>query len=186
MIDIVESTHIAGVKLANLRSYGDERGRFVETFRADWFPERAWNVVQTNRSDSRSGVLRGLHYHFNQVDYWCPVAGRMRVGMADLRQGSPSYGVSQVIDLDGAQPVGVFIPVGVAHGFYAVTDVILTYVVDNYYSGDDEFGVAWNDPDLAVPWNVEDPILSGRDAQNALLTNIAADYLPHYSENSNP
>ena len=186
MTDIVESTHIAGVKLAHLRSFGDERGRFLETFRADWFPERGWNVVQTNRSDSQAGVLRGLHYHFKQVDYWYPVAGHLRVGMADLRQGSPTYGASQVIELDGAQPTGVFIPIGVAHGFYAVTDVILTYVVDNYYSGDDEFGVAWDDPVLAVGWNVDKPILSDRDMRNPRLADIAAEALPRYSENSHP
>ena len=84
MTEIVESGHIAGLKIARLTAFGDERGRFLETFRKDWFPERSWEIVQTNRSDSRAGVLRGLHYHFQQVDYWYVPRGRIRVGLADL------------------------------------------------------------------------------------------------------
>ena len=77
-----------------------------------------------------------------------------------------------MIEIGDENQMGVFIPVGVAHGFYAVTDVTLTYLVDNYYDGADELGVAWNDPALGVAWNVVDPILSGRDQQNPLLMNI--------------
>ncbi|MFN3981735.1 MAG: dTDP-4-dehydrorhamnose 3,5-epimerase family protein, partial [Caldilinea sp.] len=59
MTEIVESSRISGVKIARLKAVSDERGRFLETFRKDWFPERSWEIVQTNRSDSRAGVLRG-------------------------------------------------------------------------------------------------------------------------------
>jgi dTDP-4-dehydrorhamnose 3,5-epimerase len=178
MTEIVASTEIAGIKIAHLRAIGDERGRFMETFRKAWFPERSWEIIQTNRSDSKAGVLRGLHYHFHQVDYWyCPF-GIARVGLADLRRSSPTYGASQLLEIGDGNPVGVFIPCGVAHGFYAVTDVTLTYLVDNYYDGDDEFGVAWNDPTLAVPWGVTDPILSGRDRKNLLLTAIPEQHRP--------
>ena len=172
MTEIVASTQIEGVKFAQLRAFGDERGRFLETFRKNWFPERTWEIVQTNRSDSKAGVLRGLHYHFRQVDYWYCAAGVLRVGLADLRRSSPTYGKSQVIEIGDANQMGVFIPCGVAHGFYAATDVTLTYLVDNYYDGGDELGVAWNDPVLAVPWGVEEPILSGRDRSNPLLQDI--------------
>jgi dTDP-4-dehydrorhamnose 3,5-epimerase len=68
--------------------------------------------------------------------------------------------------------------VGVAHGFYALTNATLTYLVDNYYSGADELGVAWDDPDLAVPWQVIDPILSARDRANRRWKEIPADQLP--------
>ena len=172
MTEIVASTQIEGVKFAQLRAFGDERGRFLETFRKNWFPERAWEIVQTNRSDSKAGVLRGLHYHFRQVDYWYCAAGVLRVGLADLRRSSPTYGKSQVIEIGDANQMGVFIPCGVAHGFYAVTDVTLTYLVDNYYDGGDELGVLWNDPVLAVPWGVAEPILSARDRSNPLLHDI--------------
>lgn len=172
MTEIVESTKIQGVKFAHLRAFGDERGRFMETFRKGWFPERTWEIVQTNRSDSKAGVLRGLHYHFRQVDYWYCAAGILRVGLADLRRSSPTYCASQVIEIGESNQVGVFIPCGVAHGFYAVTDVTLTYMVDNYYDGGDELGVAWDDRSLAVPWGVDAPILSGRDQKNPLLQDI--------------
>ena len=67
---------------------------------------------------------------------------------------------------------------GVAHGFVTLTDAILIYIVDNYYNGSDEYGVAWNDPEIAVPWGVESPIVSPRDAKNPLLKDISPDKLP--------
>ena len=178
MTEIVNSTIIPGVKFAHLRAFADDRGRFMETFRKGWFPERSWEIVQTNRSDSRAGVLRGLHYHFRQVDYWYVPAGRMRVGMADLRVGSSGFGRSQTIEIGDDNATGIFIPPGVAHGFLALTDVTLTYLVDNYYDGGDELGVAWNDPDLAVEWLFDTPILSGRDSANPRLCDIPRSQLP--------
>jgi dTDP-4-dehydrorhamnose 3,5-epimerase len=178
MTEIRASTTIEGVKFAHLRAFSDERGRFLETFRKGWFPERTWEIVQTNRSDSKAGVLRGLHYHFRQVDYWYCMAGVLRVGLADLRRSSPTYCASQVVEIGDANQMGVFIPCGVAHGFYAVTDVTLSYIVDNYYDGGDELGVAWDDPSLAVPWGVGAPILSARDQKNPLLENILEQHRP--------
>ncbi|HQY91453.1 MAG: dTDP-4-dehydrorhamnose 3,5-epimerase [Caldilinea sp.] len=172
MTEIIESSHIVGVRFARLKAFGDDRGRFLETFRKDWFPERTWEIVQTNRSDSRAGVLRGLHYHFHQVDYWYVPRGRVRVGLADLRRASPTFGASEVIEIGDHNDTGIFIPTGVAHGFYALTDATLTYLVDNYYDGSDEFGVAWDDPTLAVAWGVTEPILSGRDRANPRLADI--------------
>ena len=178
MTEILESSTIAGVKFVRLSAFGDERGRFLETFRKSWFPERSWEIVQTNRSDSKAGVLRGLHYHFHQVDYWYVASGRIRVGLADLRATSPSYKASEVIEIGEEQQIGVYIPTGVAHGFLALTDATLTYMVDNYYNGADEFGVAWDDPELAVPWGAAAPILSGRDQRNPRLADIPLAHLP--------
>ena len=70
MTFIENCARIDGIKYVHLRGFGDERGRFMETFRREWFPERSWDMIQANRSDSVAGVLRGLHYHFHQVDYW--------------------------------------------------------------------------------------------------------------------
>lgn len=181
MTEIILSDKIEGVKFTQVHAFGDDRGRFMETFRKEWFPERAWDIVQANRSDSQAGVLRGLHYHLHQVDYWFVVRGTVRVGMADLRRGSPTFGASQTIEIGDNNLMGVFIPIGVAHGFYTVTDATLSYLVDNYYDGDDEFGVAWDDPTLAVDWAVHEPILSGRDLANPTLANIPAEQMPVYS-----
>lgn len=178
MSDIQESTIIKDVQIAYLKPFGDSRGRFMETFRKEWFPQRSWEVIQTNRSDSKAGVLRGLHYHFQQVDYWYVINGKIRAGLVDLRPHSPTFGKAQTIEMGEENQVGVFIPVGVAHGFVALTDVTLIYVVDNYYSGADEFGVAWNDPELAVPWGVDSPLISPRDAANPRLRDITPDKLP--------
>lgn len=172
MAAITEMTQIAGVKIVDLRPLGDDRGRFTETFRTEWFPERAWHQIQSNRSDSMAGVLRGLHYHFQQVDYWYVSQGRIRIGLADLRRSSPTYGASVALDVDGAAPQGVFIPPGVAHGYLALTPATIIYIVDQFYNGSDEMGVAWNDPELAVHWQWPDPILSERDQKNPLWRNL--------------
>lgn len=169
---------LADVILTNLRTFKDDRGQFVETFRASWFPQADWSRVQTNRSDSARGVLRGLHYHFRQVDYWVVTRGRIRVGLADLRPDSPSYLKSAVVDLDAETPSGLFVPIGVAHGFYALTDCTLTYLVNNYYDSSDEHGVAWDDPELAVPWGVTSATLSPRDTANRVWREIPPDERP--------
>ena len=179
MPTITESTLSPGVLHVELRPFADERGRFTETFRKEWFPQRAWNNVQSNRSDSRPGVLRGLHYHFNQVDYWYVAAGRIRVGLADLRRSSPAFRRTTTIDLDAADNRGLYIPTGVAHGFLALSDVTLFYTVDNYYDGGDEFGLAWDDPDVVVGWQAPAaPIVSGRDAANPRFSAIPFASLP--------
>lgn len=172
MPQIQESTLIKGVQLVSLKPFGDERGRFMETFRKEWFPQRSWEIVQTNRSDSMAGVLRGLHYHFKQVDYWYVVNGRIRVGLCDLRPGSSTYRAAQTIEMGAENQLGLFIPTGVAHGFVALTDATLIYLVDNYYDGADEYGVAWNDPEIGLSWGVESPLLSARDAANPRLSEI--------------
>ncbi|MEM7346822.1 MAG: dTDP-4-dehydrorhamnose 3,5-epimerase [Chloroflexota bacterium] len=177
MPDIQESAHIEGLQIVTLKAFGDDRGRFMETFRKEWFPQRSWDILQMNRSESTAGVLRGLHYHFYQVDYWCVLAGTIRAGLYDMRPDSPTYGTTQTIEMGETNEIGLFIPIGVAHGFITLTDATLTYVVDNYYNGDDEHGIAWNDPEVAMPWGVEAPVLSSRDADNPWLKDIPQDKL---------
>jgi dTDP-4-dehydrorhamnose 3,5-epimerase len=179
MANIVASSYIQGVKLVQLTAFADARGRFIETFRKEWFPERSWEAFQTNRSDSKAGVLRGLHYHFRQIDYWYVPNGRIRVGLADLRRSSPTYRATEVIEIGEEQQVGVFIPSGVVHGFLALTDATLTYLVDQYYASSDELGVAWNDPTLQVPWGVSEVVISDRDRQLPFLQDIEPAKLPH-------
>lgn len=175
-----ESKLISGVYIVKLQIFADERGRFMETFRKEWFPQRSWDIVQSNRSDSKANVLRGLHYHHQQVDYWYVPHGRLRVGLADLRPSSPTHLATQTIELGDHNEAGVFIPIGVAHGFLALTDVTLTYIVDNYYNGgQDEYGVAWNDTDIALDWGTTSPpSLSRRDATNPRLCDIVKEELP--------
>lgn len=170
---------ITGVYTMPIRAFEDERGRFMETFRAEWFPWITWERLQNNRSESKAGVLRGLHYHFKQIDYWYVPKGTIRVGLADLRPSSPTYMATATVEMGDSNNIGLFIPIGVAHGFVALADCTLMYLVNNYYDGGkDELGVAWNDPDINLDWGVTDPQLSPRDAQNKFLKDLPADILP--------
>ena len=157
------SSAIDGVRIVTLDVYGDLRGRFCEIFRSAAMPE---TFVQANHSRSAAGVLRGLHYHRHQADLWYVPAGRAQVGLADLRRrgGTPP---TESFVLDAAQPTTVFIPPGVAHGYLALTDLDVIYWVTGEYDPGDEHGVAWNDPTLGIPWQIDaEPVVSERDAKN--------------------
>jgi dTDP-4-dehydrorhamnose 3,5-epimerase len=106
------------------------------------------------------------------------------VVLHDLRVGSPTDGNTLALDLgrdaDGSHAHrGVFIPPGVAHGFAALTAMTITYLVDSYYNPADELGVAWDDPDIAADWGVDEPILSDRDLKNPRRRDIDPQWMPH-------
>jgi dTDP-4-dehydrorhamnose 3,5-epimerase len=162
---IEESKVIADVIVVEPDLHGDERGRFVETYRRSWFP-LGREMTQGNRSEKQAGAIVGLHYHLHQADYWYVLRGTARVVLHDLRQGSPTDGATLTIDLDGDHDRGLFIPPGVAHGFASLTDLTLWYLVDSYYNADDELGVAWDDPAVGADWGLTDPVLSARDRSN--------------------
>jgi dTDP-4-dehydrorhamnose 3,5-epimerase len=162
-------THIHGVVIKDLEARTDERGSFTELFRESWFPGSP-AMVQTNLSFSRAGVLRGMHYHRRQADYWCVLDGVAFVGLYDLRSGSPTKRTAASLRFDAGQELrGLYVPPGVAHGFAAVTDVRMQYQVDAEFSAGDEYGFAWNDPDLGISWPLDEPILSERDRTNPSL-----------------
>jgi dTDP-4-dehydrorhamnose 3,5-epimerase len=181
MPEIIPSSVIDDVVLVRPDVHGDERGRFVESYRRSWFPDGR-EMVQGNRSEKQAGALVGLHFHRFQADYWYLLRGKIRVVLHDLRIGSPTDGKTQVIDLDGDVDQGVYIPPGVAHGFAAHTDILLTYLVDNYYDPADELGLAWDDPEVGADWGVSDPILSGRDQNNPRRGDIPDDVRPRYTK----
>ena len=175
MVEITPLASIAGVLRAELRAAEDERGAFRETFRRSWFPDVDWSELQQNHSSSRAGVLRGLHFHRQQLDYWYPASGRLRVGLADLRQDSPTFRAGALLELDADAPSGLLIPPGVAHGFYALSDCVLLYIVNRDYRGaDDEFGLAWDDVEFKLEWGATAPLLSARDANNPQFTELCA------------
>jgi dTDP-4-dehydrorhamnose 3,5-epimerase len=177
MPELIESNEIDGVVLVGHDVHGDSRGTFVETWRKEWFPGRP-DMVQANRSDKVAGTVVAFHYHLHQADYWYVVAGTVRVVLHDLRTGSPTRGTTMVVQLTGSSHRAVYIPPGVAHGFAAITDIVLWYMVDGYYNPDDELGVAWDDPDLDVDWGVGQPVISERDCNNPRLADIPADRIP--------
>lgn len=173
------SEAIADVLVVVPDAHGDERGRFVETYRRSWFP-LGREMVQGNRSEKQAGAVVGLHYHLHQADYWYVLRGRARVVLHDLRVGSPTEGATLHVDLDGREDKGLFIPPGVAHGFASLEDLLLWYLVDGYYNPADELGVAWDDPDIAADWGVASPVLSARDRENPRRAALAPELRPRY------
>ncbi len=176
---------IDGVWVVEPDIHADARGSFIETYRRSWFPGQR-EMIQANRGDRAAKTIVGLHYHLHQSDYWYVPFGSLRVVLHDLREGSSTDGATWTIDL-GAQPdgthrhTGVYIPPGVAHGFSALSDCTITYLVDGYYNPADELGVAWNDPEIGADWGVESPIVSDRDAANPLRNELPVDRRPHSS-----
>lgn len=183
MATVTASDVIAGVHVVEPTVHGDERGYFVETYRRQWFPNGR-EMVQGNRGDRKAGAVVGLHYHLHQADYWYVPEGQARVVLHDLRRGSATDGATLMLDLgrdpDGSRSHrGVFIPPGVAHGFAAITDMTITYLVDGYYNPADELGVAWDDPQVAADWGLSKPVLSERDQHNPRRADIEAQWMPH-------
>ncbi len=169
---------IPDVYLAPITAFGDARGAFMETFRREWFPWVNWDKMQANCSISMAGVLRGLHFHHRQIDYWFVTRGTIRVALVDLRPSSPACLQGCTVEMGDNNRIGLFVPPGVAHGFYALTDITLTYLVNNYYDGTDELGVAWDEPAFGLDWGAEAPMLSARDLKNPRLSDIPPERLP--------
>jgi dTDP-4-dehydrorhamnose 3,5-epimerase len=142
-----------------LPRFDDERGWFVELARASWLPKP---IKQTNVSFSRQGTVRGLHYHERgQDDLFVCLQGRARVVALDRRTGE-----TFCEDIGDGNFAAVYVPGDLAHGFEALTDVVMLYHVTEEYdpSDPDEHSIPWNDPRVADLWSTKSPILSERDA----------------------
>lgn len=184
MPSLSNCSEIVDVLIVEPDVISDERGYFVETYRRSWLP-LGREMVQANRGDRKAGCLVGLHYHLHQADFWYIPNGACRVVLHDIRDGSPTYGNTFVRDLglqaDGSfDHAGIFIPPGVAHGFLALTDMTITYMVDNYYNKQDELGIAWNDPAIVADWVFPNPIVSERDKNNPMINDIGKRWRPIY------
>lgn len=186
-----EPSRLSGVRYGAVARHADNRGAFRELWRAASFPtltpaetgapEGAEpRFVQVNQSSSALGVLRGLHYHRRQLDYWVVASGRAFVALVDVRPVVGASGPAIVETRELAQDDWVVIPTGVAHGFLALAPLELVYLVTNEFDGRDELGFAWDDPAVAVPWPVLEatpggrPILSDRDQSNPSLAELVA------------
>jgi dTDP-4-dehydrorhamnose 3,5-epimerase len=156
-------TAIAGVRVLELQPNEDERGAVTEFCRLSWIDPvelPQWNVVR-----SGAGVMRGMHWHNRHHDLIAAVDGELLVGLCDLRPGSPTEGVAELLRFDAARPAAALVPPGVAHGLYSRHPTIALYAVSQYWDPDDELGVAFDDPDLGVPWPFarDDVVVSERD-----------------------
>jgi dTDP-4-dehydrorhamnose 3,5-epimerase len=156
----------------------DNRGFFREAFRLDEVEaavKRPLNFVQLNHSRSSRDTLRGLHAEGWDKLVYVP-AGEVSTALADVRPDSPTFGHVDTYRLGAESPLAVFIPAGIAHGYCVLSDEAdYIYQVTAYYDGSDRRAIAWNDPDLGVPWPVRRPILSERDLEAPRLRELFPD-----------
>ena len=174
----IESEHLNGLKvITHPDVFEDERGFFVEVFRADGFAELGLpaEFVQLNHSRSRKGVLRGLHFQ------WEPPMGKlMRVTLGsaflvavDIRKGSPTLGQWFGMEVSAQNKKQIWAPAGFARGFYVLSDYAeLQYLCTGVYNPRNESGIRWNDPGLGISWPIPvgtDPVLSDKDQKARTL-----------------
>lgn len=176
---------IADVYLIAPRRFEDARGYFCETYQRDTFAAAGITVdfVQDNESLSIStGTVRGLHYQappFAQAKLVRVLAGAVFDVALDIRTGSPTFGQFVTATLSAEIGDQLFIPEGFAHGFCSLAEnTVLAYKVSAPYSQEHDSGVAWNDPDLAIPWPVAggDAVLSDKDTTLPRLTDISSPF----------
>ena len=169
--------------------HGDERGYFIETFRQDEFEDALGykvNFIQDNESKSSKGVLRGLHFQLPphaQSKLVRVIEGAVLDVAVDIRKGSPSFGQHVAVELSDDNKKQMFIPRGFAHGFVVLTDTAtFAYKVDNYYSPECDHGLAFDDVDLNIDWQLpkQQLLLSDKDIQQPTLA-VSTDWFDYNS-----
>lgn len=172
----IQHLDLEGLTLFKPKFFGDERGFFLETFRADVYSQAGCQpFVQDNLSRSAKGVLRGLHFQPRQPQgkLVTVIRGQVYDVAVDIRHGSPTYKQWYGVTLSDENHWQLYIPPGFAHGFVVLSDVAdFTYKCTDYYRPDDQGHIRWNDPDLGIDWPVENPTLSDKDAAAPLLRDL--------------
>ena len=176
---------IADVVVIEPQVHGDQRGYFVETFRHDLFEAaigHSVNFVQDNESRSSKGVLRGLHFQLAphaQSKLVRVIDGRVLDVAVDIRRGSVSYGQHVAVELTAENKKQMFVPRGFAHGFVVLSDTAtFAYKVDNYYSPECDRGLAFDDPQLNIDWQLpsDQLLLSTKDTEQPSFANLAGSF----------
>lgn len=170
-------TPIEGVVLIEPKVFYDSRGYFFESFSAARFEEEVCNTrfVQDNDSKSTYGVLRGLHYQlppYSQSKLVRVIYGTVLDVAVDIRKGSPTFGKYVSAILSEENKTMMYIPRGFAHGFLVLSpECLFSYKCDNYYTPSSEAAIMWNDPEIAIDWQIpsSDIILSEKDKNHPLL-----------------
>ncbi len=184
-MNVIE-TALPGVLIIEPRVFGDERGFFLETYSAERYKAAGipLDFVQDNHSRSSKGVLRGLHYQLNhpQGKLVRVVSGIVFDVAVDIRVGSPTFGKAAWVELSADNKRQFYVPPGFAHGFVVTSDTAdFEYKCTDYYHPEDEGAVLWSDSALDIPWPIDTPQLSAKDAAAKCLADIAPDQLPRYT-----
>ena len=171
-------TDIPDVIIIEPQVHGNDRGYFVETFCQDKLEDFLGvkvNFCQDNESKSSKGVLRGLHYQLtpaSQTKLVRVIKGSVLDVAVDIRKGSPTFGEYVTVKISEENKRQVFVPRGFAHGFVVLEDdTVFAYKVDNYYSSENDRGIAFNDPSIGIDWKIgkEQLQLSDKDTKQPLL-----------------
>ena len=169
----VTSTRIADVKIVQCDQFTDHRGVFVRHWDADeWIAAGIGPFVQDNVSVSKTGVLRGLHFQTKspQGKLVSVLTGTIVDVAVDIRMSSATYGQWVGVELRAGDHRQLWVPPGFAHGFYVVQGpATVHYRCTTTYEPDDQGGIRWNDPTLAIDWPTNQPILSDRDQKQPFL-----------------
>lgn len=178
-----ENLDIPGAIAIRLDKFVDDRGFFGEIYRSDRYADAGipYTFCQDSRSFSKANVLRGLHYQvrFPQGHLITVTRGRVFDVGLDLRRNSPTYGKWFGMKLTADPPMQLFLPPGIAHGFCVLSDhAEIWYKCTGFYVPNDEGGVLWNDPELAIQWPIAEPVVSARDAGLPRLAEVSEDRLP--------
>lgn len=192
-VSLVEKieTSLPGVWELRPKVHSDSRGFFFESYHAARYKDLGIHetFVQDNHSCSTKGTLRGLHYQLAhpQAKLCRVVEGSALDVVVDIRRGSPHFGKWTSVVLSAEIGNQLFVPAGFAHGFLALAErTQFLYKCSDYYCRTDEHGIIWNDPDLAIAWNLEDPLLSERDTRHPRLQSAPPEYLPVFQPESTP
>jgi len=178
-VKVIE-TRLPGVLIIEQHVHGDERGFFVETFKAERFVEETGvtlQFVQDNHSRSRRGVLRGLHAqrHHSQGKLVRAARGEVFDVAVDIDPASATFGQWVGATLSDSNHRQLWIPPGYAHGFLVLSEVAdFEYKCTDYYHPEDEIGVIWNDPDIGIDWPLDNPLLSDKDLALPTLSELRA------------
>ena len=172
------------VFLIKPKIFRDERGSFSEMFVHKDFENLLGKKIkfcQDNLTNSKKGVLRGLHFQlppFEQSKLVRCVCGKILDVVVDLRTNSKTFGKSFSIELTSENKKQLFVPKGFAHGFQVLSDeAIVNYKVDEYYNSDSDMGIIWNDEDLLIKWNYDiEPILSKKDLNLGSFKNLKSPF----------
>jgi dTDP-4-dehydrorhamnose 3,5-epimerase len=181
----IEPTALEGVWLLTPRIHSDERGYFFESFRESVFADLGLptEFKQDNQAGSKRGVLRGLHYQlrYSQGKLVRVTFGEVYDVAVDLRRGSPTFGEYVGIHLSDRNHRMVYIPEGFAHGYCVLSErAIFQYKCTQVYHPEDEYGIRWDDPQLAIDWPLDQPVVSPKDAQLPRLKEMDPELLPAY------
>ncbi|MEO8512715.1 MAG: dTDP-4-dehydrorhamnose 3,5-epimerase [Ignavibacteria bacterium] len=179
----IQETKIKDVLIITPKVLGDDRGYFLESFRKKIFASRGidYDFVQDNISKSKKHTLRGLHYQvgeFAQGKLCQVVYGRVLDVAVDIRFGSPTFGKYVATELSEDNHEQLWIPPGFAHGFSVLSDsAIFHYKCTNYYDKASERAILFSDKDLNIDWNITEPLVSPKDLEAKLFTDIEKDFI---------